>query len=107
MKKIIAAALVAAICTSAASAQEKDRTVAVSDVQAAQLLINNNRLDDARRLLDHDLASQPEDSELLFLRAMVAVEEKDYDTAISLFRRILVHEPNTERVRLELARAFS
>src|SRR5579863_2517664 len=92
-----------------ALAQDKDpapRAVVLSDVQAAQLLINNNRLDDAKRLLDHDLVSQPEDSELLFLRAMVAVAEKDYDTAISLFRRVLVREPDAERVRLELARAF-
>jgi tetratricopeptide (TPR) repeat protein len=92
-----------------ALAQDKEnapRTVSLTDVQAAQLLINNNRMDDAKRLLDHDLVSQPEDSELLFLRAMVAVAEKDYDTAISLFRRILVHEPEAERVRLELARAF-
>jgi outer membrane protein len=106
MNRIIAAIAVAAILTSAASAQEKGQTVTISDVQAAQLLINNNRLDDAKRLLDHDLASQPEDSELLFLRAMVAMAEKDYDTAISLFRRVLVREPDAERVRLELARAF-
>ena len=92
-----------------ALAQDKEnapRTVSLSDVQAVQLLINNNRMVDAKRLLDHDLVSQPEDSELLFLRGMVAVAEKDYDTAISLFRRILVHEPEAERVRLELARAF-
>jgi tetratricopeptide (TPR) repeat protein len=92
-----------------ALAQDKEnapRTVSLSDVQAVQLLINNNRMVDAKRLLDHDLISQPDDSELLFLRAMVAVAEKDYDTAISLFRRILVHEPEAERVRLELARAF-
>jgi tetratricopeptide (TPR) repeat protein len=92
-----------------ALAQQKDaqpRTITISDVQAAQLLINNNRLDDAKRLLDHDLVAHPEDSELLFLRAMVAVAQKDYDTAISLFRRILVREPDAERVRLELARTF-
>jgi tetratricopeptide (TPR) repeat protein len=95
--------------SSSALAQEREtapRAVAVSDVQAAQLLINNNRLDDAKRLLDHDLASQPDDSELLFLRAMIAVAEKDNDTAISLYRRILVREPDAERVRLELARTF-
>ncbi len=92
-----------------ALAQDKNTgpgTITITDIQAAQLLINNNRLDDAKRLLDHDLVSQPEDSELLFLRAMVAVAEKDYDTAISLFRRVLVREPDAERVRLELARAF-
>src|SRR5579864_8383925 len=82
------------------------QTVVISDVQAAQLLIANNRLDDAKRLLDHLLAAKPDDSELLFLRANVAVAQQDYDTAISLFRRILVREPEAERVRLELARAF-
>ncbi|HVW72859.1 MAG TPA: surface lipoprotein assembly modifier [Rhizomicrobium sp.] len=106
MKMLIAAIAVAAIFTFAARAQEKGQTVSLSAAQAAQLLINNDRFDDARRLLDHALLSQPQDSELLFLRAMVAVAEKDYDTAISLFRRILAHEPDAERVRLELARVF-
>src|SRR5580704_3213789 len=106
MKKRIAAALAAAIFTSAASAQEKGQTVTITDVQAAQLLISNSRLDDAKRLLDSTLATRPDDSELLFLRATVAAAQKDYDTAISLYRRILVHEPDAERVRLELARTF-
>jgi len=93
---------------SSAAAEEKGPagTIAMSDVQAAQLLIANNRLDDAKRLLDHLLRAQPDDSELLFLRAMVAVAQQDYDSAISLFRHILVREPAAERVRLELARAF-
>jgi hypothetical protein len=38
--------------------------------------------------------------------ATIAVEQKDYDTAISFYRRILVREPASERVRLDLARAF-
>lgn len=103
---IIVAITVVAIFTSAALAQEKGQTVAISDVQAAQLMISNSRLDEAKHILDHDLESQPEDSELLFLRATIAEAEKDYDTAISLFRRILVREPDAERVRLELARTF-
>lgn len=106
MKKFIAAVAAAAIFTSAAVAQEKGKTVTVTDIQAAQLLISNNRLDEARRLLDLALAKRPQDSELLFLRATVAVAQKDYDMAISLYRRILVREPDAERVRLELARAF-
>ncbi len=52
------------------------------------------------------LAVHPDDREGLFLLATIAVAQKDYDRAISLYRRILVHEPNTERVRLDLARAF-
>ena len=71
-----------------------------------QLLIANNRLDDAKRLLERVLARDPDDSEGLFLEATIAVEQKDYDAAISLYRRILVREPNAERVRLDLARAF-
>jgi len=94
---------------SSAMAQDKDspaKTLVLSETQAVQLLIANGRLDAARTVLDHALAAQPDDSQLQFLRATVAVAEKDYDTAISLFRRILVREPQAERVRLELARAF-
>jgi tetratricopeptide (TPR) repeat protein len=69
-------------------------------------LILNNRLDDAKRVLEHILAAKPDDSEALFLMAAIAVAQKDYDTAVSLYRRILVREPEAERVRLELARAF-
>jgi tetratricopeptide (TPR) repeat protein len=75
-------------------------------VEAVQLLIANNRLDDAKRLLDRVLAADPDDSEGLFLEATIAVAQKDYNAAISLYRRILVREPNAERVRLDLARAF-
>ncbi|HEX2759948.1 MAG TPA: surface lipoprotein assembly modifier [Rhizomicrobium sp.] len=75
-------------------------------LQAAQLLIANERLAEARTLLDRYIAANPDDSQGQFLRGMVAVGEKDYDTAIQLFRRILVREPEAERVRLELGRAF-
>ena len=99
----------AALFATGALAQDKAvpaATIVLSDIQAAQLLMANNRLEDAKRLLEHALAAKPDDSELLFLRATVAVAQQDYDTAISLYRRILTHEPDTERVRLELARAF-
>ena len=89
-----------------ADAQQPSRSVGITGTEAAQLLIANHRLDDARRVLELVLAAKPDDSEALFLMATIAVEQKDYDTAISLYRRILVHEPDVERVRLELARAF-
>lgn len=92
--------------TSAAAAPEVGQNIVISDGDAARLLIANDRLDEAGKVLDHALAAQPDSSDLLFLRATVAVAQKDYDTAISLFRRILVREPDAERVRLELARAF-
>jgi len=79
---------------------------AISDIAAAQLLVANNRLDDARKLLEYTLSSRPEDKDALFLLGNVAVAQGKYDEAISLFRRLLVKEPAAERVRLELARAF-
>jgi len=82
------------------------RTITLSPIQAAQLLILGNRLDDAKLLLERLLADKPDEMEAQFLLATVAAAQKDYDTAISLFRRILAREPPTERVRLELARAF-
>jgi Tfp pilus assembly protein PilF len=98
------------LSASCAMAQMADKpsstTLSISATQAAQLLIANHRLDDAKRLLAQALAAKPDDSEAQFLLATIAVEEKDYDTAISLYRRILVREPDVERVRLELARAF-
>ena len=75
-------------------------------IQAAQLLILGNRLDDAKLLLERLAGRQAGRQEAPFLLATIAVAQKDYDTAISLYRRILVREPDTERVRLELARAF-
>ena len=105
-------AAVLGVILSASSALAQDRgnnaatTITLSPIQAAQLLIANHRLDDAKRLLAQILAAKPDDSEALFLLATIAVEEKNYDTAISLYRRILVHEPDAERVRLDLARAF-
>ncbi|MBA2587801.1 MAG: DUF560 domain-containing protein [Alphaproteobacteria bacterium] len=101
-----AALAVLLACAVPATAQEAATPLVISDAAAAQLLIANNRLDDAKKLLEHDLAASLDDSQTLFLLATVAVAQKDYDTAISLYRRILVHEPGAERVRLELARTF-
>jgi Tfp pilus assembly protein PilF len=72
-------------------AKDVVRTITISDTQAAQILIANNRLDDAKKLLERVLAANPDDPEGLFLMATIAVEQKDYDRAISLYRRILVH----------------
>jgi outer membrane protein len=95
-----------AFAVSARATESEPTTITLTDFQAAQLLILNNRLDDAKRLLERYLAGNADDNEAQFLLATIAVEQKDYDTAISLFRRILAREPASERVRLDLARAF-
>jgi outer membrane protein len=95
-----------AFAVSARATESEPTTITLTDFQAAQLLILNNRLDDAKRLLERYLAGNADDNETQFLLGTIAVEQKDYDTAISLFRRILAREPASERVRLDLARAF-
>jgi tetratricopeptide (TPR) repeat protein len=100
------AGLFSASAQPAADQVSQSQSFSLTDTEAAQLLIANNRLDEAKSVLLRDLESRPDDSETIFLLGTIAVAEKDYDTAISYFRRILVQEPNAERVRLELARAF-
>lgn len=106
MKKAVFLAAFLSLIPALALAQSGQKSMPISDIQAAQLLIANGRYDDAKKLLERDLAAKPEDSETLFLLATIATAEKDYDAAISLYRRILVREPDAERVRLELARVF-
>ncbi len=92
-----------------ALAQTEAGTVApqqITETEAAALLVEAGQLDDAKRVLAHVLETNPSDNEAHFLRAMIAVAEKRYDDAIADFRYILAAEPNRERVRLELARAF-
>ena len=91
---------------SPARAEGEQQTLAITGIQAVQLLIANGRFEDARKLLERELAARPDDSEALFLMASIDVAGKDYDGAIALFRKILAREPDAERVRLELARAF-
>ena len=78
----------------------------ISLTAATALLLQANRIDDAERTLALALQQNPNDNEVIFLRGLIAVARKDYDAAIEDFRRILAAEPNRERVRLELARAF-
>jgi tetratricopeptide (TPR) repeat protein len=73
---------------------------------AAAILIEAGRLEDAKLILAHVLQITPNDNEAIFLVGIIAVAEKRYDAAIAAFRRILTAEPDRERVRLELARAF-
>lgn len=78
----------------------------ISAIDAAKLLIASGKLDEAKQLLESLPPPAAQDSEVLFLLGTIATEQKNYAAAISFFRRILVDEPNAERVRLELARAF-
>jgi len=87
-------------------AAEEPVTRAISETEAAALLMQAGRLMEAKAVLAHVLAAVPEDNEAHFLSGMIAIVQEEYDLAIMHFRSILSREPDAERVRLELARAF-
>jgi hypothetical protein len=78
----------------------------ISGLKAAELLMQAGRLDEAQTVLLALEKGTPDDSEVLFLLGLIAVQQKDYDTAIRRFRKILVREPGVARVQLKVARAF-
>ena len=78
----------------------------VSETQAAELLMQAGRLDDARKVLADLERRLPRDPQVRFLLGMMAVQDGRYALAASRFRAILAREPRQVRVRLELARAF-
>jgi len=78
----------------------------ITELQAAQLLMNAGKLAEARVVLADLEKHQPADNEVQFLLGLIAVQDKDYDQAIRRFRAILAREPKAVRVRLELGRAF-
>ena len=97
---------VLAACSPSANAQEAPASQQLTYNEAAALLIQANRLDDAKRVLALSLQQNANDYEAIFMLGLIAVAEQQYDIAIAHFRQILVAEPARERVRLELARAF-
>lgn len=79
---------------------------APSDLDLAERLIASGRFEEARQILDRLEAATPRERQVQFLLALLDRQDQDYDGAIRRFRRILVDEPKTERVRLELGRTF-
>lgn len=108
--KQVALALVfilpAAVFSAAQAENNHPDTQQISETAAAAALIEGGKLDDAKRVLAHVLQLNQDDNQAIFLVGIIAVAEKRYDAAIEAFRRILAAEPDRERVRLELARAF-
>ena len=78
----------------------------INETEAAGLLVEAGQIDNAKLVLAHVLQTNPNDLQAHFLRGLIAVSEKKYDDAIEDFRFVLAVEPDRERVRLELGRAF-
>jgi tetratricopeptide (TPR) repeat protein len=103
---IVAASVMCVVVLVAASAKAAEVLQQITNNEAAALLIQADRLDDAKRVLALSLQQNPNDYEAIFMIGLIAVAEQRYDEAIASFRQILAAEPERERVRLELARAF-
>lgn len=74
--------------------------------ESAKRLIAIGDYDAAERALQARPQLPGQQVEVHFLLGMIAIAKNDPRRAIASFRRALVHEPNSIRLRLELARAF-
>lgn len=59
----------------------------------------------ARKLLDEILAKNPKDNDALVLKGRLAMQDKDYDTAVGTFRTVLKDQPDSVPVLHLLAEA--
>ena len=111
-----ALALAASLAFSPAAATETVLTVE-EELQVAQELVGNGRFLEALLVLHPRIEEGSADANGLFLYGLAAIgqaermpegEERDalLDNAIAVFHAMLVRNPESLRVRLELARAF-
>jgi len=102
--------LIACLCVApGAGAQSALPSVQIGVEQASGLaarLLLENRLAEARAMLDGLSRIAPDDPQVVFLRGQLAFAEGDFRRAVGLYRRLLSRDPNLVRVRLELARAL-
>lgn len=108
---VLAAAGLLAITAPGAAAEPgaspaPDQIRHITEIEAAQLLMQANKLAEAKTVLADLEKRRPNDSEVQFLLGLISVQEKRYDDAIRYFRAVLAREPRAVRVRLELGRAF-
>lgn|GEM_PF-1185243 len=76
----------------------------------AEVMVGQKRYDDARKILAilaaHPSHDRARDNQVQFLLGILDIGDRDYDSAIAHFHRILVNDPKQVRVRLELGRAY-
>lgn len=82
----------------------------VDRIQHAEQLIVASRFEEARTLLlaldKAPTGERAADNQVQFLLGLLSMQEQDFESAVSRFRRILVNEPGSMRVRLEMGRAL-
>lgn len=75
-------------------------------LEKAKALVTEGSLAEARTVLQELKRQYPDSNDVDFLLGLVALEAEDFDRSINHFRSILVRDPGSVRVRLELGRAF-
>ena len=114
----IALFLLLAVTATNAAGTELDRPADIPGVADARELVNNGKFDEALDTLRVLSKIHPKRSDVLFLHGLAAIERSEQSDiteadrevllaeAITALRTILIDQPDLERVRLELARAF-
>ncbi len=99
-------AVAGGLCWAFAAYAQDSAPITAPSADDAKVLIATGQLPAALELLQRRYAADARDVETLFLLGMVALGENDYARATGWFRRALVIEPSSTRIRLELARAL-
>ena len=81
-------------------------SLAATPPQDAKSLVEAGRLPEAQVLLERQAAEGSRDAETYFLLGVIGMQAKEYRKAIGWFRKALVLDPRSPRLRLELGRAF-
>src|SRR5579864_4713512 len=101
---VLASSLLASEPNSVASVDAKER------IHLAQGLMTQGHAEKARAILLALEAEKIPDiadaNEVQFLLGLLDLADKDYESAVHRYHRILISEPKAVRVRLELGRAY-
>lgn len=101
---VLASTLLASGANPAANVGIKER------IYSAQRLMTQGHAENARAILlalEAETNSEvAEANEIQFLLGLLDVADKDYESAVHRYHRILISEPKAVRVRLELGRAY-
>ncbi|NHK28019.1 DUF560 domain-containing protein [Parvularcula flava] len=87
-------------------------TVTVTSDQALAIageLVAKGKLEEAEVIIDRLMIEQPDgidQTQVSFLKGMIAASREDYEAAEKIFRDILADRPDLVRIRLELARVL-
>ncbi|MDT0508387.1 surface lipoprotein assembly modifier [Novosphingobium sp. MMS21-SN21R] len=80
--------------------------VAAESLAEVERLITEDQLEEARARLTSMAMTGTFDNQVQFLLALLDIGSKRYGNAVDRLRQILIREPGTARVRLELGRAL-